>query len=604
MSIKFFKQGLSKVKSKDRVRIKAKKTPKTYFKSFKNKNLIGINSINLRIKLYISFTILIACSIAISAIGMTNIYKINSQSKSMYEQNLKSINLLHSIRENIFLDLNSINELNQYQSDAELQKISNNTKKLDKLLGQFQALSDTETNKNLLDMLSTDYKTYKEDKQEFIELCKKPDSNKDFIVGMLKNNANKIDVTLDALINYNQKQADLAAENNNIIYNNVMASSTTLLLIAIILSVVISIIISTNINSQVKKILVFANMLKNKDLSVEIEINGRDEFSRISRALIETKQSIKEIISNISHMSEDMGATSEELSATIEEITSKMEEINLNTETIVKGTEELSALTEEVTSLTLESKNIINSLSEKSQLGNKISKDIEKRALEIKQKTNDSLKVADDLYRVNQQKIVDAINEGKIVNEVKVMADTIGQIAAQTNLLSLNAAIEAARAGEQGRGFAVVADEVRKLADQSSKTVIQIQSIVERVQNAFNNLSNTADDMLKFMADNIKSDYMSFVNASNQYVEDAQLISNVSNEIANSAAEMAAAMEQIGSAMQNVSATTHKDLKNSEQISYSISETARALDEISKTAVNQAEMSEKINKIIQEFKLA
>lgn len=254
--------------------------------------------------------------------------------------------------------------------------------------------------------------------------------------------------------------------------------------------------------------------------------------------------------------------------------------------------------------MTLESKNIINSLSEKSQLGNKISKDIEKRALEIKQKTNDSLKVADDLYRVNQQKIVDAINEGKIVNEVKVMADTIGQIAAQTNLLSLNAAIEAARAGEQGRGFAVVADEVRKLADQSSKTVIQIQSIVERVQNAFNNLSNTADDMLKFMADNIKSDYMSFVNASNQYVEDAQLISNVSNEIANSAAEMAAAMEQIGSAMQNVSATTHKDLKNSEQISYSISETARALDEISKTAVNQAEMSEKINKIIQEFKLA
>jgi methyl-accepting chemotaxis protein len=245
----------------------------------------------------------------------------------------------------------------------------------------------------------------------------------------------------------------------------------------------------------------------------------------------------------------------------------------------------------------------INKLSEKSQMGNKISNDIEKRAHEVENKTNESLKIADDLVKLNQQKIVEAINEGKIVNEVRVMADTIGSIAAQTNLLSLNAAIEAARAGEHGRGFAVVADEVRKLADQSSMTVNQIQSIVKRVQAAFDNLSNTAEGMLTFMVNNIKPDYEYFVGASTQYAEDARLISNVSNEIANSAVEMAAAMEQIGSAMQNVASTSQEGLKNSEQISCSISDTTRALDEISKTAIGQAEMSEKINRIIKEFKL-
>jgi len=96
----------------------------------------------------------------------------------------------------------------------------------------------------------------------------------------------------------------------------------------------------------------------------------------------------------------------------------------------------------------------------------------------------------------------DLANEMDILNKLQAqmteevgktgsMLNLINKIAANSNLLGLNASIEAARVGEQGKGFEVVANEIRKMADKSAESVKEVNEIIESIMKKVEHINNT-----------------------------------------------------------------------------------------------------------------
>lgn len=341
-------------------------------------------------------------------------------------------------------------------------------------------------------------------------------------------------------------------------------------LVAVLLSVIVAFFIIHSIVKPVRELNQASAKIAEGDLDVTVTCKSRDEIGTLSKNIsltvarlrdyigyIEEISSVLEYIaqgnldfqlhyeyagefskikSSLLHISDSLNQTLTEINRSSEQVTNGSEHVAKGAQALSKGTVEQAASLEELSAA-------IYRISEQVKQNSQNADDAYTLASQAGQSVEESSQFMGEM----------TVAMGNIANsseKINQIVKTVEDIAAQTNILALNASVESARAGEAGKGFAVVAEEVRSLSVKVGEATKNIADLVENASSAIQ--AGTA--IVKKTEGSLQA-----------VVDKSKLIETKIKEIASASEEQDTSLEQVNLEIEQISSVVQSNSANAEE---------------------------------------
>lgn len=374
-------------------------------------------------------------------------------------------------------------------------------------------------------------------------------------------------------------------------FNNYVANSRNLfvaiVIVVEILLILLLLLISRSIVKPLKLSLGYIGFMEQGDFSQEMQpglMKRRDDFGQLSRSLETMRAELSSLIGKVKDESLQITSLVENIDNSIISLDDEIEGMSATTEQLAAGMQETAASSEEINAMSHEIEDAAKSIADRSQDGASEADEIRERAIKVRTDTEENDRRTKSMHTEINESLTKALEDIKVVDQIRVLADSIMDITEQTNLLSLNASIEAARAGDAGRGFAVVADEIRALAEQSKDTVTHIQEVTENVTYAVDNLVTDATRLLEFVGTDIVHTLSGFSDMADSYNTDASNVDAIVSDFSASSQQLLASIGGVMEAISGVNTAATKGATGTTDIAHKTATVAERAADIKEKA--------------------